>query len=113
MPLPALLGIPFLAGVLGSLFAGLISFFAKYMTKKLALTAAFIAASLSLFGVFFSVCWTVLQGIIFVTPPEISLALAFFVPSNAPACLGAILTVNVARWVYDWNTRVIQFRLNL
>ena len=113
MPLPAILGIPFLAGVMGSLFAGLISFFAKYLTKRIALTAAFITASLGLFAVFFAACWAVLQGIIVAAPPEISLALAFFVPSNAPACLGALLTVNAARWVYDWNTRVIQFRLNL
>ena len=113
MPLPALLGIPFLAGVLGSLFAGLVTFFAKYLTKRIALTAAFITASLGLFAVFFAVCWSILQSLILVTPPEVSLALAFFVPSNAPACLGAILTVNAARWVYDWNTRVIQFRLNL
>lgn len=113
MPLPAIIGIPFLAGVFGSLFAGLISFFAKYLTKRLALTAAFVTASIALFAVFFSVCWAVLQSLIVSTPSEVSLALSFFVPSNAPACLGAILTVNAARWVYDWNTRVIQFRLNL
>lgn len=113
MPLPAIVGIPFLATVMGSLFSGLLTFFAQYLTKKLALTAAFIAASISLFAVFFSVCWSILQGLIVVTPPEISLALAFFVPTNAPACIGAILSVNVARWVYDWNTRVIQFRLAL
>lgn len=113
MALPVLAGIPWLAGILGSLFAGLITFFANFLTKKLALTAAFVTASLALFGVFFSVCWSAMQGIIYASPPELSDALRFFVPSNAPACLGAMLTVNVARWVYDWNTRVIQFRLNL
>ncbi|WP_405121052.1 DUF5455 family protein [Pseudomonas leptonychotis] len=113
MPLPAIVGIPFLAGVLGSLFAGILTFFAKYLTKRIALTAAFITASIGLFTVFFAFCWSVLQGLIVATPQEVSLALSFFVPSNAPACLGGILTVNAARWVYDWNTRVIQFRLNL
>lgn len=113
MPLPAILGIPFLAGVLGSLFAGLIQFFAKYLTKRLALTAAFISASIGLFAVFFAVCWSSMQAIIFAAPVELSLALSFMVPSNAPSCLAAMLTVRVARWVYDWNTRVIQFRMNI
>lgn len=113
MPLPAILGIPFLASALGALFAGLISFFTKYLTKRLAITAAFISASIGLFAVFFGVCWSILQALIVSTPVEVSLALSFFVPSNAPACLGAVLSVNAARWVYDWNTRVIQFRLNL
>lgn len=113
MPLPVLAGIPWLAGVLGGLVAGLITFFVQFMTKKLALTAAFVTASLALFAVFFSACWALMQGITIASPPEFSLALSFLVPSNAPACLGAYLTANVARWVYDWNTRVIQFRLAL
>lgn len=113
MPFPAILGLPWLAGVLGSLFAGLVTFFVVFLTKKLALTAAFVVGSLALFGVFFAVCWGALQGVIYASPPELGLALSFFIPSNAPACLGAILTVEVAHWVYDWNTRVIQFRLNL
>lgn len=113
MPLPAIIGIPFLAGVLGSLFAGLVEFFAKWLTKRVALTAAFIAASLGLFAVFFAVCWSAMQGIVVAAPQELSMALSFIVPSNAPACLSALLTAHVARWVYDWNTRVIQFRLNI
>ena len=113
MALPAIIGLPWLAGVLGSLFAGLVTFFVAFFTKKLALTAAFITGSLLLFGVFFAVCWGAFQAIIYASPPELGLALAFLGPSNAPACMGAILTVEVARWVYDWNTRVIQFRLNL
>lgn len=113
MALPVLAGIPWLATILGSLFAGLLQFFTTYLTKKLALTAAFVTASLALFAIFFAVCWSAMQGIVYASPPELSYALRFIIPSNAPACLGAMLTVNVARWVYDWNTRVIQFRLNL
>lgn len=113
MALPLLAGIPWLASVLATLFAGLITFFVQFMTKKLALTAAFITGSLLLFGVFFGVCWAAIQAILFAVPQEAAVGLRFLLPSNAPACLGAMLTVNIARWVYDWNTRVIQFRLNL
>lgn len=113
MALPALLGIPWLAGILGGLFAGLLEFFIKYVGKKTALTAAFVTASLSLFAVLFSACWGLMQGIVYASPPELSTALRFIVPSNAATCLSAYLTAVVARWVYDWNTRVIQFRLAL
>ncbi|MDG9922879.1 MULTISPECIES: DUF5455 family protein [unclassified Pseudomonas] len=113
MPLPAIIGIPFLASAIGGLFAGLVGFFATWMTKRLALTAAFVVASLALFGTFYAFCWALIQGIRVAAPPELDMALAFMVPSNAPACIGAALSVDVARWVYDWNTRVIQFRLNI
>lgn len=111
--MPVLLGIPWLAGILGSLFAGLITFFVQFMSKKLALTAAFVTASLALFSVFFGVCWSLMQSIMIAAPPEVSMGVHFLLPSNAPTCMGAYLTARVARWVYDWNTRVIQFRLNL
>ena len=113
MAIPVIAGIPWLATILGSLFGGLLTFFAKFLSKKLALTAAFISASIGLFAVFFSAAWALAQGVIAAAPAELSMALSFVVPSNAPACLGAMLTADVARWVYDWNTRVIQFRLNL
>lgn len=113
MAIFAVAGIPWLASVLGALFGGLLTFFAQFLTKKLALTAAFVTASLGLFGVFFSVIWGLMQGINFAAPPELGMALSFIVPSNAPACLSVILSAHVARWIYDWNTRVLQFRLNL
>lgn len=113
MPLPVLVGIPWLAGILGGLFAGLLQFFVKYVSKKVALTAAFITASLALFAVFFSVCWGLMQGIVVAAPPELSMAMRYIVPSNAPTCMAAYFSAVVARWVYDWNTRVIQFRLAL
>lgn len=113
MALPVLAGIPWLAGILGALFSGLVAFFVQFLTKKLALTAAFVTGSIALFSVFFGVCWAILQGIVVASPPELSDAMRFLIPSNAPACMGAYLSARVARWVYDWNTRVIQFRLSL
>lgn len=113
MPFPVILGIPWLAAVLGGLFSGLIVFFAKYLSKRLALTAAFIAASIALFSVFFAACFGLLSAISVAAPPEISIAIRFFLPSNTDVCVGAIFAAKTARWVYDWNTRVIQFRLNL
>lgn len=113
MPLPlAVVGIPFLAGVLGQLFAGLIVFFLKFFSKKFALTAAFATGSMILFAAMFSVVYGAMTAIRVALPPEFGLAMATIVPGNVPACLGAYLTAVTARWIYDWNTRVLQFRLN-
>ncbi|ARU88507.1 DUF5455 family protein [Pseudomonas sp. M30-35] len=106
-------GIPWLATVLGGLFAALLSFFVRFFTKKFALTAAFAAGSLVLFGTFFSVIWGLLQGLNYVAPAEVGMAFRIIVPNNFVTCMGAYLTARIARWVYDWNTRVLQFRLNL
>jgi hypothetical protein len=113
MPLPlAIAGIPWLATVFSSLFAGLIVFFVKLMGKRFALTAAFVTGSLVLFSVMFTVIFAAMTAIRVALPPEFGLAMATIIPGNVPACLGAYLTARTARWIYDWNTRVLQFRLN-
>ena len=111
-PLVVLAGIPWLASIIGTLFAGLIVFFVKFMGKRFALTAAFVTGSLVLFAAMFAVVFSAMTAIRVALPPEFGLAMATIVPGNLPACLGAYLTARTARWVYDWNTRVLQFRLN-
>ena len=113
MAIFAVAGIPWLATILGSLFAGLLSFFVKYISKRFALTAAFVVGSLSLFAVFFSVIWGLLQTLNYVAPAELAMAFRSIIPDNFVTCTGAYLTARIARWIYDWNTRVLQFRLNL
>lgn len=113
MAIFAVAGIPWLATILGSLFAALLSFFVKFVSKKFALTAAFVAGSLMLFGVFFAVIWGLLQTLSYVAPTEVGMAFRSIIPNNFVACTGAYLTARIARWVYDWNTRVLQFRLNI
>lgn len=113
MPLPlAIAGIPWLASILATLFGGLIVFFVKFFSKKFALTAAFATGSMILFAVMFGVIYAAMTAIRVALPPEFGLAMSTIVPGNVPACLGAYFTAVTARWVYDWNTRVLQFRLN-
>lgn len=113
MAIFAIAGIPWLATVLGGLFAALLTFFVKFLSKKFALTAAFATGSIMLFGTFFTVIWGLLQGIRVAAPPEVGDAFNLIVPNNFITCVGAWATARIARWVYDWNTRVLQFRLNL
>ena len=45
MPAPALIGIPWLATIIGSALAGIVTFLARIMTKKLAIVAVAIAVA--------------------------------------------------------------------
>jgi len=100
-----------LATLLGSLFSGFIEFFAKYLTKKLAVVAAVIAAIGALTLGFFLSIYGLVSSIAYQMPPEISVAFSLVIPSNSMACVSAILSAHVFRWAYDWNVKVIQYRL--
>lgn len=100
-----------LASLLGSLFGALIEFFAKYLTKKLAVVAAVVAAIAALTSGFFIAIYTLVSSIAYVLPPEVSMGLSLVIPSNAYGCSAAILSAHVFRWAYDWNVKVIQYRL--
>ena len=100
-----------LASLLGSLFSGLVAAFAAYMTKRLAIVLAVIAAIATLTTAFFLALYAIASGIATVAPPFVIVAWSLFVPSNLPVLISAALTVRVMRWAYDWNVKVIQYRL--
>lgn len=100
-----------LASFLGSLFTSLVAFFMQYVTKRIAIILAVIAAISSLTIGFFAVIVSLLGMIVMSTPPEIGFAISWFVPSNAYSCISLILTAHTVRWVYEWNVKVIQLRL--
>jgi len=114
MPLPiAIAGIPWLAGIVGSLFASVFGFLLKYLTKRFALFAAFVVGLLALFGVFFAVISGLMSGLSYVVPSEWTMYSGFVLPSNTNPCITAIVTAHVARYVFSWNTRIMQFKLGL
>lgn len=100
-----------LATVLGSLFTGLVQFFMNYMTKKIAIVLAVVAAIASLTIGFFTWVLALVTGLLVVVPSEVSVAISWVVPTNAYFCFSLILTAHTIRWVYEWNIKVIQFRL--
>jgi len=105
----ALLGIPFLAGALGTALMGLISFFGKFLTKKLAILAAVITAAASLTAAFIVTIEGLMAGV-YVSMPETGTWFSFL-PPNFSACISAIVTAEVVRWVYDWNIKIVQWKL--
>jgi len=104
-----LLGIPTIAGFFGSALMGLVAFFGKYFTKKLAILAAVITAAATLTGAFIVSMEGLMAGIHYAMP---SLGNWFtFIPGNFTVCISAIITAELIRWVYDWNVKIIQWKL--
>lgn len=110
MALPALAGFGWFATVVAGLFASLIGFFAKYLTKRLAIAAALITAAIAITAAFYAAITGVLALIAPVTPPQFNVALGLFLPSNAKACLSAVMSAYVLRWLYDWQIKVLTYK---
>ena len=49
--------------------------------------------------------------VVYSLPSELAKGLSLVVPANFPLCISAILTAHLIRWVYEWNVKIIQFRL--
>jgi len=105
----AILAIPWLATVIGTALTGLIGFFGKWLSKKFAVLAAVLTAAVAFTAAFLTGIQGLLSTIHYAMP---SLGNWFaFLPSNFSTCASVIVSAELMRWVYDWNVRVIQWKL--
>jgi len=111
MALQLIAGLPWLAGIIVSALSALIAFFAQYMTKRVAIVAAALIIFTSVTAGFMAAAYALLSAISVTMPSDLEPGLALIVPSNAGACLGAVASAHVLRWVYAWQVKVIQYRL--
>ena len=111
MPLPVIAGIPWLAGVIGGLFSAVFSYFAQFLTKRVAIVATVIAVLVAITTTFFAVIAGIVSALSVAAPPQVSVAASLVVPGNATACASAYMAALVARWAYQWNVKVLQYKL--
>jgi len=111
MPLPILAGLPWLAGVIGSLFTAIFTFVATYVTKRLAVTIAVTAVMLTVTLGFFVAIKALFTGIAYAMPANVVELAPILLPTNLDECLSALVSGRVLRWAYSWNVRIIQFKL--
>lgn len=100
-----------LATFLGSLFVELIKYFAKFTTKKLAVISAVVIAIGIVSTTFFVAILALALALLPQAPPMLIIGLSLVLPSNTVTCLSSIMTAHLLKWVYDWNVKVIQYRL--
>ena len=110
MPIPVLAGLPWLVSILGGLLGSLIGYFAKFVTRKLAVVAAVVAAMVALTAAFMLAIEGLASAVMASAPPELSIAASLVVPSNASACLSAILTGHLIRYAYEWNIKIVRMK---
>ena len=105
----AVAGLPWLAAFIGSILSGLISFFARYFSKKWAVLAAVIVAITATTVTFIALIEGLMAGITTAAPSMAGWGL--LLPDNLSACVAAYITARIAKWVYYWHTTVIQWKL--
>jgi predicted benzoate:H+ symporter BenE len=105
---------PLFAPILGwfkGLFAGVLGFFGLELTKKVAILIAGLAfiSSITL-GL-----WAAFNGIVstlaVVMPSEIVTASTWLVPDNLDEGFAAIVSIRVARFIYDYKVQATKLRI--
>jgi len=100
-----------IGSLLGSLFSGLVVFFAQHLTKRFVIIGFVVVAITAFTVAFFVAIAAIMAALVGSTPAAVETAISMFVPSNAYACIAAVFTAHTLRWVYEWNIKVVQFRL--
>lgn len=111
MALPALAGIPWLAGVIAAIFTAIFTWVLKFFTKRVAIVVAAVGVIAAVTATFFAAINALFATIIVASPDWVGVAASMVIPSNASACLAAIVSAYVLKWAYAWNVRIIQYKL--
>lgn len=106
MVVPVLVGIPWLAGVLGGAFAAIVAWLAKFLTEKIAVKVAiaiFFTASITLLSVGLN---TLSNSVTEVFPAEYLGYMGLVLPTGAEISVTTILAAKLLRWVFDWKVKI-------
>jgi divalent metal cation (Fe/Co/Zn/Cd) transporter len=104
-----LLGLPWLAAALGSLFTATVGWLAVYVTKKVAIAIAVVAALGVLTGAFVLAIEGAASAFSYTFP--IAANVGFLVPPDLPTLIAAYTAIRIVYWVYKWNIKIVQLRL--
>lgn len=109
MAVPVLVGLSWLAGALGSVFVSVVGFLAAYVTKRVALTVAAVAA----FGILAAAIIATLDALLaqLIGTFPIAANIGFLMPDGFSTTLGYYFSFRVAYWVYSVNWLIIRMRL--
>lgn len=105
------LAITFLATFLAQLFTRSVSVVFEVLTKRLLVIGAVLASLAVFVAAFYALIQTTINGISAVTPPFFSQAASLVVPDNFTTLASVYVTARIARFAYEWNVKVLQWRL--
>lgn len=104
-----LLGLPWLAAAIGSLFTAVVAWLATYVTKRVAIAIAVIGALISLTAAFVLAIEGIANAFTYTFP--IAANVGFLVPPDLPALIAAYTSIRLLYWAYKWNIKIVQLRL--
>lgn len=99
-----------LAAFIGGLIASLIGWFAKYVTKRLAITAALISAIVVVTSATWAGVSAAIEAVLVLAPPQIETAADLFLPTNWLAAILAVYSNKVVIWGYRWYVEEMKLK---
>lgn len=106
-----LAGIIGLMSFIGSLFTRSVSVALEYSAKKLFIIASVLAILAGFVGAFYFAIKQTIESIALVSPPYLNQAASLCVPDNLPMIISLQITARLLRFAYEWNVKVLQWRL--
>ena len=106
-----ILAITLLGTLLGQLLTRTVSIVFEVMAKRALVIGAVLLVLATFVTSFYLLINSTINAISSVAPPYLSQAASLFIPDNLPALISLQITARVARWVYEWNVKVLQWRL--
>ena len=85
--------------------------FAQIALKKIGIAGTAIAVFIAASGAFIASLNYLIGSIAVQIPTSMTLAISWFVPSNAVACVSAYYAAMAARWLYYQKTKIIQYSI--
>ena len=112
MPVPVLMGLPWLGAAIGALLVTVFGYFAQLFTKRLIIIVAVVAGVATFTAALYVALDSLVGSVSVSAPAELSQAASMFLPGNLTACVTALLSAKIIRWVYDWNVRVLTMQVS-
>lgn len=103
----------FITSILTSFFGGLMDYFTRILTRKLALGATFLVIMASMIAVFVAALNAAIATISYAMPAFLSEGFGLFMPSNTLLCLTAIYSAQVARFIFDTNKDIVAGQMRI
>lgn len=100
-----------LLGWLGGLIATFAGFLAQWFGRRAAIRLSIITAMLSFLGIFIAAVNAAVSGLSVVLPSAVVIGASWFMPDNINACISACISVRLAKYIYDYQQRVLAWQL--
>ncbi len=105
------IAITFLATFLADIFTRSVGVVFEILTKRILIIASCLTVLAAFVVAFYALILTLVSSISATLPPFFSAAASMVVPDNFITIVSIQITARIARWAYEWNVKVLQWRL--